>query len=93
MIRLKEINKNYIPISQIPKERYWRQPDRSEIIVDDTHALMSLSAFNELQDYPEKYHAYRYVGKMCRDKDLFYWYGHHRDENMVSLHFRRILTL
>lgn len=92
-IKVKEFNKNFIPELQKPQERRWIQPDRSEIVIDDTHAAMSLDAFNTLQEYTEHWHWQRWIGKMSRYKGQLYWYGHHKDENMVSLHFRKILIV
>lgn len=44
--------------------RYWEQPDRSEIEVDGTHALMSPAAFYALSDYSSSNPSGVYEGKM-----------------------------
>lgn len=46
--------------------RYWEQPDRSEIEVDGTHALMSPAAFYALSDYSRSNPSGVYEGKMWR---------------------------
>ena len=89
-LKIKQYSNNFIPQ---PTQNNWRQPDRDRIVIDETHALMTLETFNDLQDYPEKWHWNRFVGKMCRDKGTFYWYGLHKDPHMVSLHYRRILII
>lgn len=92
-MKIKELNKNYIPILANEMLKNWRQPNRNEILVDDKNALMKKESFDQLQDYPEKYHWIRSEGKMCRNGNIFYWYGYHLKENMVSLHFREIILI
>lgn len=92
-LRIKSFNKNYIPKLTAERLKNWMQPNRESILVDDEFALMSKDTFNQLQNEPEKYHWFRDAGKMCRYNDLFYWYGLHPKENMVSLHFRKIILL
>jgi hypothetical protein len=92
--KVKEYNKNFIPKLTAKRLQYWQQPDKSEIIVDDSHALMSLDTFNRLQNLRYDYHnVYCDEGKMCRYNNIFYWFGYHKDPNKVSINYREIIIL
>jgi hypothetical protein len=56
------------PILRIthPDGRYWKQPDRSKIVVDDTHALMSRPTFDALLEYSGSQPTGAYEGKMWK---------------------------
>jgi hypothetical protein len=55
-----------IPLMADPHGRYWEQPDRREILVDSTHALMSKDAFRRLLEYSASNPSGVYVGKMWK---------------------------
>lgn len=46
--------------------RYWEQPDRFEILVDDHHALMTKETFEKLHEYTSSIPTGAYEGKMWR---------------------------
>jgi hypothetical protein len=95
---------NVIP----PPERKMDQPDRRDIIVDDTHALMSKSAFDKLPEYSATMPTGVYVGKMWKRHDGVYdsafrasggvpdwklvWYGPVVDKKCAVL-FRSIIIV
>lgn len=58
-----------IPPITDPLGRSWRQPDRSLIEIDDTHALMTRLTFESLADYSASNPSGVYVGKMWRRHD------------------------
>lgn len=46
--------------------RNWKQPDRGEILVDDTHAVMTKATFDKLANYSFSAPSGVYEGKMWR---------------------------
>lgn len=54
--------------------RYWEQPDRLEILVDDTHAVMSRRAYARLANYETSLPSGVYGGKMWRRGNLLCWF-------------------
>lgn len=62
-----------IPPMTDPLGRYWEQPDRSRILVDGRHALMSSADFRALHDYTRSEPTGLYVGKMWRAKYADGW--------------------
>lgn len=97
MLKLKSINKNYIPPLTEPILKNWSQPDRKDIIVDDKSALMLKETFNLLQEYPDKWHTYCYPGKMYKriymDTYILIWFTYHKDPNKVSVEVRNIIII
>ena len=59
---------NEIPEMTDPLSRYWKQPDRSEILVDDTHAIMTKKTFEKLANYSMSNPTGIYEGKMWRSE-------------------------
>jgi hypothetical protein len=59
------------PIPRItdPQGTSWRQPDRSEILIDETHALMTAATFKELAEYSASKPTGVYPGKMWKRHD------------------------
>jgi hypothetical protein len=95
-----------IPEMTDPLGKYWDQPDRSAITIDDTHALMTTATFKKLGEYSASCPSGVYPGKMwsrhdglhddrCAEKDrrwLLCWYD--RSElgpDYCSTKFREIL--
>jgi hypothetical protein len=74
------LNKNEIPPIDVRSGRSWAQPSPKNILIDDTHALMSLKDFNSLCDYSWSVPTGVYPGKMWRStfgNQAFYlrWYS------------------
>lgn len=87
-----------IPVMVDPLGRYWEQPDRSEIEIDDTYALMSKAAFDKLADYSMSIPSGTYIGKMwkCHYKQnewFLVWYGEDKEPGFVTINKRRILVV
>jgi hypothetical protein len=61
--------KNTIPPMTHELSRYWEQPSREEILVDDTHALMTRETFQKLAEYSASNPTGAYEGKMWRRHD------------------------
>ena len=91
-----------IPAMTDPMGRYWNQPPRDRIVVDETHALMDSSTFKALPEYSGTIPTGVYPGKMWRRHDgifdqkatrkrwLLCWYGEDRDGKCEIL-FREVL--
>lgn len=79
--------------------RYWQQPDRHEIVVDDTHALMSKKSFERLLDYSHSQPSGVYPGKMWKLNNergpqwWLAWFGESENPNFCSNHRRKILIV
>lgn len=104
------MNRNFeIPPITDPLGRNWQQPDRSEILIDDTHALMSRQTFQTLKEYSATFPTGVYEGKMWKRHDgaldhgflarggkpvwLLVWFGLSDNPDTVSNNFREILIL
>lgn len=55
-----------IPPMTDPLSRYWEQPKTEDILVDDTHAVMTHQTFSELKDYSLTQPTGVYSGKMWK---------------------------
>ncbi|MGS1073059.1 hypothetical protein [Burkholderia glumae] len=68
-----------IPPITDPLGRYWRQPHRNEILIDDEHAVMTRSTFNKLAEYSTTRPTGVYPGKMWKaiykSGAFLRWYG------------------
>jgi len=91
-----------IPKMTHPLSAYWHQPDRSRVLIDDTHALMSRRTFEELLEYTGTIPTGAYEGKMWKSKFwigersdwLLMWYGFYPpDPNEVSINSREIILI
>lgn len=96
-----------IPLMTHPLGQHWDQPDRSAIVIDDTHALMTRATFYELHDYSASNPTGAYEGKMWRRHDgafdreflaqggkpewLLCWYGRSDRPGYVSNNSRVII--
>lgn len=68
-------NPNHIIPKMIdPLGDYWEQPERGNIEIDDTYALMSQSDFDKLFNYSLSVPSGVYVGKMWRCETSEGWY-------------------
>lgn len=93
-----------IPAMTDPLGRYWNQPARDLILVDDTHAVMEQHAFAALSEYSSTFPGGVYPGKMWRRHDGVYdrncpperrrwllcWYGDVIDGKCM-IEFREVL--
>lgn len=96
-----------IPPITDPMGKHWDQPDRREILIDDTHAVMSLRSFNKLHEYSGSFPSGVYEGKMWKrhngifDREfirrggkptwMLVWYGKSDKPGFVSNNLRTIL--
>lgn len=91
-----------------PLSKYWGQPSVEDILVDDTHAIMTKKTLEQLKDYSHSRPSGVYHGKMWRMKEIEYeegscprltgnwilcWYGPHSDPGYVSNNYRTILLI
>jgi len=97
---------NVIPPMTDSLGRYWKQPPRERILVDDTHALMAERDFLALLEYSSTKPGVVYPGKMWRRHDGIYdkncprdrcrwllcWYGEvPGNPKVCSVNFRDVL--
>lgn len=97
--------KNIIPPITNPLGSVWKQPKVSEILIDDTHALMTKSNLDKLSDYSHSQPTGVYHGKMWKscfvDKNNkiegwhLVWFGKDRngDPNYCSNNYRVIIEV
>jgi hypothetical protein len=88
---------NAIPVMTDPLGRHWRQPDRSRILTDDTHAVMTRQDFFKLSDYSTTYPSGVYDGKMWRRRQgfdwLLCWYGPCENPKLCSINARVVILV
>jgi len=93
-----------IPPITDPLGRHWDQPDTSNFVIDDTHALMTRRDFEQLAEYSTTTPSGVYVGKCWKERSgmlrtrpngewYLRWYGHDPDPNFVSNNQRIILII
>lgn len=101
--------RNVIPPMTHPLGSHWKQPRTSEILLDDTHALMSRRTFDDLSEYSASNPSGVYEGKMWKREDgafdreflarggkpewLLCWYGESEKPDHVSNNSRKIILL
>lgn len=67
---MKEIyDPHTIPPITEPMGKYWKQPSLSDVLIDDTHALMDEKRFMELAEYSASNPTGCYPGKAWRRHD------------------------
>lgn len=81
----------------------WHQPERTKVLIDATHALMTKAVFDSLAEYSTTMPSGVYPGKMWRRHDgsfdprctnpewLFCWYGRTDDPEKCSVNFRKVI--
>jgi hypothetical protein len=84
---------NEIPPMTHPLSSAWHQPKRSEILIDDTHAIMSQETFNKLLNYAHSQPSAVYEGKMYRKDDYLHWWGYSDKPDMCCGNVRKILIV
>ena len=62
-----------IPEITNPLGRYWTQPDRKNILIDENVAIMDKISFDTLYEYSTSEPSGLYVGKMWKSKYNDYW--------------------
>jgi hypothetical protein len=91
-----------IPEMTHPLARYWRQPNRDAITIDDTHAIMSQETFDALADYSCSVPTGVYDGKMWkygrpyrepRTEWWLCWFAPSDKPDCCSTHTRRIIIV
>ena len=60
------MNKNIIPVMTHPLSRGWEQPSTENILIDDTHAIMSKEDFSKLAEYSTSRPTGVYEGKIWK---------------------------
>src|ERR1043165_9759166 len=61
-----------IPPITHPLGEHWRQPDRSRILIDETHAVMDQATFDDLSEYSTSFPSGVYEGKMWKQNLTVY---------------------
>ncbi len=86
-----------IPPMTHPLGRYWDQPPRDRVLVDDQHALLSPQDFQELGEYSTSLPSGVYPGKMWkrREPGVWYlgWFGETANPELCSVNFREIILV
>ena len=84
-----------IPDIVHPLGKYWEQPNKDNILIDDTHALMNEHSLDELYEYSMSIPTGVYVGKMWKskvsDKWILRWFGNEIDKGLLPILSREIL--
>lgn len=91
------MDSNIIPSMADEMGRYWQQPDREIILIDDTHAVMRKSDFELLADYSRSIPSGVYAGKMWKSITLnsrkyLCWFSEVREGQCV-INCREILIV
>ena len=90
-----EIYQNTIPAMTDSLGKFLEQPSPSEILTDETHAVMTDEAFRKLKNYSHTTPSGVYVGKMWRleRRGVWYlaWYSECAEPGFMSNNYRQIL--
>jgi hypothetical protein len=90
---------NIIPPMTHPYGKHWEQPDISEILIDDTHAVMGSDTLSKIKDYSRSLPSGVYAGKMWRASDdgivwyLKWWTDSETAPDKCTNHTREIIIL
>jgi len=86
-----------IPAMTDPLGRSWEQPPASEILVDESHAVMTNTTLLRLHAYDHSIPTGVYTGKMWRRREasghLLCWYGPSEKPNECSINYRPVLLV
>lgn len=82
-----------------PMGKYWRQPQRDNILLSKTHCKLSKKYFDALPEYSTSYPSGVYEGKMWKRKMwkrkqgewILMWYGKGDKPNTCSYNGREII--
>lgn len=84
-----------IPDMVHPLGKHWQQPNPDNILIDDTHALMSERSLGELHEYSMSIPSGVYEGKMwkfkTRNKWFLKWFGGENSKGLLPIFTREIL--
>lgn len=77
--------------------KHWQQPNRDNVLIDNTHALMSNYSLGELHEYSMSIPTGVYEGKMwkAKIKAKWYlrWYGVEDEEGFLPILIREIIVV
>jgi len=62
-----------IPAMNHPLGEYWSQPNREDVLIDETHALLSVANFEKLSEYSCSFPSGVYPGKMWKSRTNNGW--------------------
>ena len=71
---------------------HWKQPSRKNILVDDTHALMSEEDEAKLLVYNGTFPTGVYIGKMFKRGDYLVWFSAYSDKEVAN-NYREIIVV
>lgn len=85
------------PIMVDPMGNHWTQPARHDVLIDDTHAVMSRHSLSMLLDYSHSVPSGVYDGKMWKTlyDGAWYlrWFSPSNDPTRCTINARLILVL
>lgn len=84
---------NAIPPITDKLGKYWDQPPREAIVIDDTHALMTYETFYQLHNYELSIPTGVYPGKIWRRGSKLCWFDVHEDPKLCTIRVRDILVV
>lgn len=88
-------NNEIIPDMIHPLGKYWQQPNKDNIVIDDRNALMGKDSLDELHEYSMSIPTGVYAGKMWKAKVLnkwiLRWFGSENDKGLLPILSREIL--
>jgi hypothetical protein len=86
-----------IPPITDPLGVHWKQPERTKIEIDNTHALMNEATFEQLLEYSCSQPTAVYYGKMWKrlQNNIWYlcWFGKGKNSDFCSNNYRIILKV
>jgi hypothetical protein len=84
-----------IPEVTAPLGRYWDQPARADVLVDETHAVVTRTTFAKLCDYDRSNPSGAYVGKMWRrgGAGTLCWFAPDPEPGWVRVETRTLLVV
>ena len=89
---------NVIPPITNPLGQHWDQPKADDVLVDDTHAVMTEHSLSLLSEYSHSMPSGVYHGKMWKCANhkepgcwWLVWYGFDEDPGFCSNNYREIL--
>lgn len=87
-----------IPPMTHPLSKHWKQPSSADFQFDDTHVMMSETAFQDLAEYSRTVPTGTYAGKMWKaytgDGDwVLRWYTDSGKLDYFDVHQRLIIRL
>lgn len=71
---------------------HWNQPSTDNILVDDTHALMSEEDEAKLNVYDGTFPTGVYIGKMFKRGEKLVWFSAYSDKEVAN-NYRKIIVV